>query len=151
MWLNPLARPVSPPPPGVTDGGVSMSTGGCFPGGTVSEADRETGETLCRTAAGIPPAVQVSLAFIPHKPSSPSHMPSHPLTPPHRGHPDACISQQAVLQLACAVVEALTGDRSRHWEEMASIEKVCLPRERSTLHLIGTDVHSLSFTCTHSC
>ena len=84
MWLNPLAcKACLSLPPGVTDGGVSMSTGGCFPGGTVSEADRETGETLCRAAAGIPPAVQVSLAFIPHKPSIPltcPHTSSHPLT-----------------------------------------------------------------------
>lgn len=68
------------------------------------------------------------------KPQVPLTCP-HSLTPPHRGHPDACSSQQAVLQLACAVVEALTGDRSRHWEEMASIEKVRSPRERSTVHL----------------
>lgn len=50
-----------------------------------------------------------------------------------------------MLQLACAVVEALTGDKSRHWEEMASIEKVCSPGELAAL---GADMHPLFFTCT---
>lgn len=126
-----------------------MSAGGCFPGGTVGEDDRETGETLCHTAARIPPAVQVSVAS---KMLGPSHTHTHPHSfPIYRGHPDACITQQAVLQLACAVVEALMGDRSRHWEEMASIEKVCSPGELAALHLIGADMHPLSLSHAHSC
>ena len=133
-----------------------MSAGGCFPGGTVGEDDGETGETLCHTAARIPPPVQVSVASKMLGPSH-THTPSHPLKflsqAPHsfsayRGHPDACITQQAVLQLACAVVEALTGDRSRHWEEMASIEKVCSPGELAAL---GADMHPLSLSHAHSC
>ena len=58
-----------------------MSAGGCFPGGTVSEDDGETGKTLCHTAARIPPAVQVSVTSKmlgpshPHKPSNSSHKP----------------------------------------------------------------------------
>ena len=81
---EPSCKAFLSPPPGVTDGGVSMFTRGCFPGGIVSEVDRETGETLCHTATGIPPAVQVSVASVPHKTSSPSHMPSLTHTPSQR-------------------------------------------------------------------
>ena len=53
-----------------------MSAGGCFPGGTVGEDDRETGETLCNTAARIPPPVQVSVASKMLGPSRPlTHSP----------------------------------------------------------------------------
>ena len=45
-----------------------------------------------------------------------------------RGHPGAIESQRAVLQLACAVVEVLEGEGSKHWEELASMEKVELTR-----------------------
>lgn len=43
-----------------------------------------------------------------------------------RDHPEACVSQHAVLQLACAVVQALEGDTAKHWETLSSIEKVGL-------------------------
>ena len=41
-----------------------------------------------------------------------------------RSHPAACVSQSAVLQLACAVVQALEGEGSGRWEEAAGREKV---------------------------
>lgn len=43
---------------------------------------------------------------------------------PCRDRPQACVSQHAVLQLACAVVQAMEGDTGRHWDRLASIEKV---------------------------
>ena len=41
-----------------------------------------------------------------------------------RGHQDAVISQKSVIQLACAVLETLESPSNKHWEQMASIEKV---------------------------
>lgn len=34
------------------------------------------------------------------------------------------MSQHAVLQLACAVVQAMEGDTGKHWDRLASTEKV---------------------------
>ena len=41
-----------------------------------------------------------------------------------RDCPKACASQHAVLELACAVVQALQGDIDQKWEGLASMEKV---------------------------
>ena len=41
-----------------------------------------------------------------------------------RGHQDACISQCATLQLACAMLQVLESPSNKHWEQLASIEKV---------------------------
>jgi hypothetical protein len=43
-----------------------------------------------------------------------------------RGHQDAVISQKSVIQLACAVLETLESPSNRHWDQLASIEKVGL-------------------------
>ena len=47
-----------------------------------------------------------------------------PPPPPLRDRPQACVSQHAVLQLACAVVQAMEGDTGKHWDRLASTEKV---------------------------
>lgn len=41
-----------------------------------------------------------------------------------RGHQDACISQRSTVQLACAVLQTLESPRHKHWEQLASVEKV---------------------------
>ena len=44
-----------------------------------------------------------------------------------RVHQDAVISQKSVIQLACAVLETLELPSNKHWDQLASIEKVrCL-------------------------
>ena len=43
-----------------------------------------------------------------------------------RGHQDAIISQKSVIQLACAVLETLELPSNKHWDQLASIEKVAL-------------------------
>ena len=42
----------------------------------------------------------------------------------YREQPSAYESQRGVLQLACAVVQALEASSSQDWDKMASIEKV---------------------------
>ena len=43
-----------------------------------------------------------------------------------RGHQDAVISQKSVIQLACVVLETLESPSNKHWDQLASIEKVGL-------------------------
>ena len=44
----------------------------------------------------------------------------------HSQHSDACVSQRAVLQLACGVLQALESPTGKHWEKLTTIEKVRL-------------------------
>lgn len=41
-----------------------------------------------------------------------------------RDRPQACVVQRGVLQLACAVVQAMEGDIDKSWDRLATVEKV---------------------------
>ena len=51
-----------------------------------------------------------------------------------RDRPQASASQCGVLQLACAVVQAMEGDIDKSWDRLATVEKV---RRTCTCTCIG--------------
>lgn len=63
----------------------------------------------------------------------------------HRDHPQASVAQRGVLQLACAVVQAMEGDIDKSWDRLATVEKVRLYMHMY-MHMYGIhmyeDIHA---------
>ena len=136
---------------GINDGAISMPPWFALPGGPLCQTHGETSETFGSAAHSLPPTIQVNshrsyqLATGQCTHHNPCNMYCQNsstctltlyfqewfITVMHvcypfisRGHQDAIISQKSVIQLACAVLETLESPSSRHWDQMASTEKV---------------------------